>query len=217
MLVAPCAAAGESAAGDHPAFGDSTYIKAMPEPWLAQEVTPPAHVGTADVFMTIPYHLYDLLAPKVETFAQQQNLVVKTKRVSCSTSSLMLLRKEVDIAGFCCTPSDNDRLPGVKFHTVAIAPVAILLNEQNSVNNLSPDQIERVFRGEIVNWAQLGGADLLIQPVVRMHCRTRPGRWRPYGDPEELSPNVISVGAINDDLEFIARTTGSIGYEPLPG
>ncbi len=42
---------------------------------------------------------------------------------------------------------------------VALDALAIYLNESNSIDHLSMEQIRRIFRGEITNWKEVGGKD----------------------------------------------------------
>ncbi len=217
VLMPDMVALGHDLVFDSPAFGNPEEVIEMPEEWVAQPIRKPSQSEDADVHMTLSYQLFSSFAPKIEQFAREHNFTVDIKESSCSTSTRLLAQKEVDIASFCCAPSRNDRLPGVQFHTLGISPVAILINKNNPIENLTLDDVMKVFRGEIVNWSKLGGHDLLIQPVARLHCKTRPGRWRPLNSSEELTPKILSVGAIIDNLEFIEQTHGSIGYESLSG
>ena len=196
-------------------FSDAKYLHEMPQEWLEKPVTHPERSVDVDLYMTLSYQIYDALADKIRKFASEHNFTIMIEKVSCSTSTRMLKQKVVDVASFCCSPSKTDRLPGVQFHTAGIVPVAILVNKDNPVEDVSLEDLMRIFRGDVVNWSQLGGEDMLIQPVARLHCKTRPGRWRPLNNSDELSPNIMLVGAIDDNLEFISRTKGSIGYESL--
>jgi len=199
-----------------PAFANPDEVMTMPDDWKNKPVRHPSQVGNADIYMTLSYQIYNYFAPRIQGFALEKGFSINIKQGSCGSSTSALMRKEVDIASFCCSPSRTDRLPGVHFHALGIVPVAIVVNSDNPVNNLSLPDLMKVFRGEIVNWSQFGGEDLLIQPVARLHCKTRPGRWRPLDSADDLSTNVLLVGAISDNLDFIARTPGGIGYESLP-
>lgn len=46
--------------------------------------------------------------------------------------------------------------PGVE-NVVALAPIAILVNRQNPVNVLTPQQIRDIYTGKVTSWAQVGG------------------------------------------------------------
>jgi hypothetical protein len=56
----------------------------------------------------------------------------------------------------------------------------------------------------------------LIQPVARLHCKTRPGHWRLLLKNEDMfSPRMYEVGVIPDMISQISNNSAAIGYETL--
>ena len=56
---------------------------------------------------------------------------------------------------------DQTGLPIVK-EIIWMEPLAILLNKENPVKNLTVSQIQDIYFGRISNWNEVGGADLSI-------------------------------------------------------
>ena len=52
-------------------------------------------------------------------------------------------------------------------HSVAIDGIAVVVNPANGVSNLSLDELGRIFRGEVTNWKDVGGADAEIVLLSR--------------------------------------------------
>jgi phosphate transport system substrate-binding protein len=50
---------------------------------------------------------------------------------------------------------------------VAIAAFALVVNDKADVKSLTTDQIRGIYRGDVVNWKELGGPDLPIRLVSR--------------------------------------------------
>ncbi len=57
-------------------------------------------------------------------------------------------------------PGATDRLPGVRFHTLGIAAIAFLVHPQNPIDNISTEQVRRIFKGEIYDRFELGTGTL---------------------------------------------------------
>ncbi len=160
--------------------------------------------------------------PIIQQYARDTGIKVALQEGTCGTTESMLNRKRADIGGFCCPPAPSDRLPGLKFHTVGIASLAILVHPDNPVGDLTEEQVRAIFQGKYRRWTELPAAagkkalDLPIRPVGRLHCKVRPGHWRLILDNEDLfSPRLMEVGTIPDMLSAVAGYKGSIGYEVL--
>ena len=132
----------------------------------------------------------------------------------------MLSRKTIDMGGFCCPAGKEDRLPGLKYHTLGIASKVILIHPENPINNLSVKQVKDIFAGKIFKWSELKtdkgekGPDWTIQAIGRFHCKNRPGHWRLILPNENLfSPRLSEVGSIPDMIAKVTSQKAAIGWE----
>lgn len=82
--------------------------------------------------------------------------------------------------GFVCCPLSDEEVEKKKLivYPLAKEPVLILTNKSNPIDNLSIEQVKGIFRGDILNWKEVGGNDEPIVLVTRLHCKKRPGHWK---------------------------------------
>lgn len=203
-------------------FTDPSYIFEMPTEWRGKQIQYEEWARNADIAVTLEQDVYRMLLPLIEKFGEEKGIRVAVKEGTCGISAGMLSRKVVDIGGFCCPPGKEDRLPGLKFHTLGIVAKAFLVHPENPVDNISARELRNIFRGKIHHWSELKTTDngqgppLTIKPVGRFHCPLRPGHWRLLLDNEDLfSPRLYEVGSMPDMIAAVALNKGAIGWETL--
>ena len=75
---------------------------------------------------------------------------------------------------FCAAPSEEQKAyaeeNGVELVYVPIGLEAFVffVNENNPVDDLSVDQIRKIYAGEYTNWSEVGGVNRIINPVTRL-------------------------------------------------
>jgi ABC-type phosphate transport system substrate-binding protein len=203
-------------------FTDPAKQIDMPEVWKKSPIKYAGWAEGADIAVTLDQHLYPALLPVIKKYAKEHNLDIAVQEGTCGISAGMLIDKTVDVGGFCCPPGETDRLPGLKFHTLGIASLALFVHPENPLNDISIEEARKVYRGYIYKWSELKfnkGTDLpnqIIRPVGRLHCKLRPGHWRLLLDNEDLfSPDLQEVGSIDDMIRSVSISKAAIGYETL--
>lgn len=61
----------------------------------------------------------------------------------------------------------DEKASGIKEYIIAYDGIAVALNPSNTVENLTTQQVASIFKGEIKNWKEIGGADEEIIVVSR--------------------------------------------------
>jgi ABC-type phosphate transport system substrate-binding protein len=199
-----------------PAFSDPSARQEMPAGWTEQKIEYKPENEGADIVVTLNQQFFEFMLDYIDDYARQKNLKIKVNRGTCGISGGMIKNKEGDIGAFCCPPSKTDRLPGVRFHSIGIHPISILVHPDNPIENLSFDQVRSIFQGDLIRWSEVGWKDSPIQAIARLHCKKRPGHWRlMLSDPDKFGPEIKEVGAIEDMFSLVADTPYAIGYEVM--
>ncbi|MDW7774442.1 MAG: hypothetical protein SCH71_16270 [Desulfobulbaceae bacterium] len=201
-------------------FSDPSYIQQMPDGWQDRPIRYETEAGHVDLAVTLDQHLYQILSGPINEYARANGLKIIFSDGTCGITSGKLVRKTVDIGGYCCPPGKTDRLPGLRFHTLGILPVEIIVHPDNPVDDISLQQARNIFQGRIHHWSEVKdsrgqpGPDRIIQTIGRLHCKIRPGHWRLLLDNEDLfGPRLQEVGTIPDMISLVADAPNAIGYE----
>ncbi len=198
------------------AFTNPAKSVDMPKAWLEQPIQYEKWADGADIAVSLDQQLYPALLSVIQQYAKQYKLDISVQEGTCGTSAKALKDKIADIAGFCCPPSEADRLPGIKFHTLGIGSLALLVNPKNMVDNLTFAQAQKIFQGSIFRWSDINGPKKMIKVFGRLHCKQRPGHWRLLLDNEDLfSPRMSEISTIPDMISETASNQYAIGYETL--
>jgi hypothetical protein len=195
------------------AFDHTAQKVPKPPEWTEKPIAYEKWAQKADLAVTLDQHLYAVMLPLVQEFARENNIFIAVKEGTCGISAGMLETKSVDLAGFCCPAGRGDRLPGLEFHTVGIAPLAIIVHRDNPVDGISSAEVRELFSGEKRNWKDVGGPDMKISPIARLHCKARPGHWRLILDSEDdFSHTLQEVGTIPDMVHAVASNKKAVGH-----
>jgi phosphate transport system substrate-binding protein len=198
-----------------PAFSNPAITIPMPDSWIKQ----PIDRGEEDLKVMLDQQMYRVLAPMIRQYANKKGLNISLSDGTCGHSAGTLLKKQADIGGFCCPPRNSDRLPGLRYYTLGITPISVIIHPNNPITDVSVDEARDIFSGSITRWSQLkqpngsSGHNKPIQQVARLHCKPRPGHWRLILDNEDqFSVNLKEVGTIPDMLTSAARNIRVIGH-----
>ena len=110
---------------------------------------------------------------------------------------------------------DEEVASGLVGTTVALDGIAIIVNPESQVADLTVEQIAKIFTGEITDWSQVGGAAGEISCIGReAGSRTRDGFESITGtkDTCKLAQELTSTGAV---IEAVAGNPNAIGYASL--
>lgn len=110
---------------------------------------------------------------------------------------------------------DEEVADGLKSTTLALDGIAIIVNADSAISDLTVEQIAQIFKGEVANWSEMGGADGAIACIGREGgSGTRDGFESITGTEDVcvLSQELTSTGAV---IEAVKNNPQAIGYASL--
>ena len=110
---------------------------------------------------------------------------------------------------------DEEKASGLTETVVALDGIAIIVNPNNPVNDITVETVAKIYKGEITNWKDLGGDDAEIAVIGReAGSGTRDGFESVTGtkDACKYRQELTSTG---DVITTVANNPNAIGYASL--
>lgn len=125
---------------------------------------------------------------------------------------------KADTYSFGCSSRDltADEKPGLKVITFAYDGIALIVNPANTVSNLTKDQLNKIYTGQITNWSEVGGENAPIVVVSREDgSGTRTSVEELLGFAEKLKPDATIKEGNGNVQTTVAGNANAIGYVSL--
>ena len=126
-----------------------------------------------------------------------------------------VLNGKSDIGNSSRNLKDEEKEAGAVENIVAIDGIAVALDRNNTVADLTKDELIAIYTGEIKNWSDLGGQKMPIVVVGREASSGTRSAFEEILDIEEqcvYANELDSTGAV---MAKVASTPGAIGYISL--
>jgi len=95
---------------------------------------------------------------------------------------------------------------------VALDGITFLVNPENSVDQLTMDELGRIYRGEVTNWSEFGGADM---PITLYGRQSNSGTFAFVQEAVckgDYSPNMRRMNGNAQIVEAVKSDPSGIGY-----
>ena len=151
-----------------------------------------------------------------ESFMEANPSVTVTTEYTGSGAGLeSLAAGSIDIGNSSRHLKEEELATGAVENVVAIDGIAVITNTSNTVTDLTSDDLAKIYKGEITNWSELGGADEAIVVIGReagSGTRAAFEELLEVEDACQYAQELDSTGAV---LAKVASTSGTIGYVSL--
>lgn len=112
---------------------------------------------------------------------------------------------------------DQSQIDSLVDHKICVIGVALVVNTDVTVKNLTTQQLTDIFTGKVTNWKDVGGADEKITLVTRPTSSGTRALFEKYaiGGQSEVSNASLESDDSGTLLQNIQKAKGSIGYLAL--
>lgn len=114
-----------------------------------------------------------------------------------------ILEGTTELAGIAIQPRPETLRAGIASILIGRDAIAVIVNTENPIRNLSSSDLQAIFSGEIRNWKRVGGNDLPIEPFIvgpdsatRQVFRTFGLGGEPYKGCQEIRPDRGILAAV---------------------
>lgn len=148
-----------------------------------------------------------------EAYTEQTGVSVLVSGLGSSAGIEAVSNDTADIATSSRGLNAQEQELGLTTIPIAHDGIAVIVNPENPVQNLSVEQLRAIYAGQITNWSDVGGEDLAIQLVNRDEASGTREAFKSIimdGEPFDRRAAVLSgTGQVRD---VVSRTRGAIGY-----
>ena len=151
-----------------------------------------------------------------ETFEGENSGVEVTYNPAGSSSGIKAVQEgRCDIGLSSRALKAEEEEQGLVATTLAYDGIAVIVNPENTVEDLTVEQIAAIYKGEITNWSEVGGMDAEIVLVGReAGSGTRSGFEEIVGV-EDLCQYRQELTSTGDVITAVSQNPGAIGYASL--
>lgn len=151
-----------------------------------------------------------------EVFMQKYpNVTVNAEFSGSSAGIESLLAGSVDIGNSSRNLSDEEKSKGAVENIVAIDGIAVVVDPANKVEDLSKENLYKIYTGEVTNWSELGGDDQAIVVVGREAASGTRGAFEEILDAKDKCKYANELDSTGAVMAKVASTKGAIGYVSL--
>ncbi len=133
--------------------------------------------------------------------------------------------KIADIGALSREVKDEEKASVAKEYVIAKDGVAVIVNKETKVENLTIDQINKIYTGQIKNWKEVGGDDAPIVVVSREEGSGTRGAFTEITkvmvkdaagqEVDNTTKDALVQGSTGAVLQTVATTPNTIGYVSL--
>ncbi len=148
-----------------------------------------------------------------ETFEGNNEGVEVTYNPSGSSAGITAVSEgRCDIGLSSRALKDEEKASGLTETILAYDGVAVIVNPENTVENLTLEQVAAIYTGEITNWSEVGGEDVEIVLIGREASSGTRECFETITDTKDACQYRQELTSTGDVITAVASNPGAIGY-----
>ena len=144
-----------------------------------------------------------------------QGVTVQAEFNGSSAGVEQMLAGTVEIGNASRNLKEGELSEGAVENIVAIDGIAVIVDTNNLVEDITTEDLVKIYTGEINNWNQLGGANQPIVVIGREAGSGTRGAFEELLEIEDMCAYAQELDSTGTVMANVAATPGAIGYVSL--
>ena len=150
-----------------------------------------------------------------EAYMEENSDVKVTYNPTGSGSGIQAVQEGRCDIGLSSRNLKDEEAKELKGTVVAIDGIAIIVNPQNPIADLTIEQISSLYKGEITNWKEIGGYDAPVVLIGREAASGTRDGFESITDTEDACKYSQELTSTGDVVQTVASNPNAIGYASL--
>lgn len=150
-----------------------------------------------------------------ESYMEENKNVKVTYNPTGSGSGIQAVSEGRCDIGLSSRDLKDDEKQTLDQTVVAIDGIAIIVNPENNVENLSVEQIAKIYTGEITNWSEVGANDAPIVLIGREAASGTRDGFEAITNTKDKCQYGQELTSTGDVIQTVASNPNAIGYASL--
>ena len=150
-----------------------------------------------------------------EAYMNKNSAVKVTYNPTGSGSGIKAVQAGSCDIGLASRDLKPEELADLNGTVVAIDGIAMIVNKENPVKDLTIEQIAALYKGEITNWSEVGGLDAPVVLIGREAASGTRDGFESITDTEDACKYNQELTSTGDVVQTVSSNPNAIGYASL--
>ena len=150
-----------------------------------------------------------------EAYTEKNSNVKVTYNPTGSSAGIRAVESGSCDIGLSSRDLKDDEKQNLEGTVIAIDGIAIIVNPENPVTDLTIEQIAKLYKGEITNWSEVGGNDAPVVLIGREPSSGTRDGFESITDTKDECQYSQELTSTGDVVQTVASNPNAIGYASL--